>query len=116
VTRQASGRSAEARACAYLEAQGLRLVERNYRCRFGEIDLIMRDGECLVFVEVRLRRSARFGGPLVSVDARKRGRLAASAQSYLQARTRPCPARFDVVAFDGDEGLEWVRDAFSVCG
>ncbi len=115
MTRQASGQAAEAHACAYLESQGLRLLERNYRCRFGEIDLIMQDGEYLVFVEVRLRRSARFGGALLSVNARKQGRLVASAQCYLQGQRHSRAARFDVVALGSDERLEWVRDAFSIC-
>lgn len=90
----------------------MRSVERNYRCRHGEIDLIMRDGETLVFVEVRLRRNANYGGPLLSVDHSKRKRLAASAQRYLQARGRDCLARFDVVGIDEDDRVTWVRNAF----
>jgi putative endonuclease len=70
-----------------LEVQGLRLLERNYRCRYGEIDLIMRDGEMLDFIEVRLRPNPNFGA-LMSVDHFKRERLAASAQHYM----RPCHA------------------------
>lgn len=110
--RQASGGAAEERACAYLLSRGLRLLERIYRCRYGEIDLIMQDGASLVFVEVRLRRNPNIGGALVSVDRLQRGRLAASAQHYLQGRAGSCPARFDVIAIDTDERLQWVRNAF----
>jgi putative endonuclease len=115
VKRHERGHEAEERARVYLESRGLRLLERNYRCRFGEIDLIMQDGEALVFVEVRLRRNPRFGGALISVDGSKRKRLIASAQHYLQTCARTRPARFDVVAIDGDDRLEWMRNAFEAC-
>ncbi|MGH8503502.1 MAG: YraN family protein [Gammaproteobacteria bacterium] len=111
-TRQARGRLAEQRACVYLEAQGLRLLERNYRCRAGEIDLIMRDGEALVFVEVRLRTNPGFGGALMSVDRFKRARLIACAQHYLQTSQSSCAARFDIITIDAGERLDWVRNAF----
>lgn len=112
MTRQARGRLAEERACAYLQAQGLRLLERNYRCRVGEIDLIMRDGEALVFVEVRLRSNPNFGGALMSVDRFKRARLTACAQHYLQTTRSSCAARFDIIAIDAGERLDWLRNAF----
>lgn len=113
----AAGRRAEAAALDYLSARGLREVERNFRCRAGEIDLVMRDGDCLVFVEVRYRRSDRFGGPAESVAARKRRRLLTAAQYYLQVRpaARALAARFDVVAVrPAPRGLhiEWIADAF----
>ena len=92
-------------------------VSRNYRCRRGEIDLVMRDADTLVFVEVRRRRSRVFGGGLDSVDARKRARIVAAAEHYLMVNRigddRPC--RFDVVAIDGpprSAKIEWVRGAF----
>ena len=93
------------------------LVSRNYRCRRGEIDLVMRDADGLVFVEVRRRRSRGFGGGLGSVDARKRARLVAAAEHYLVMHRigDDLPCRFDVVAIDGPPGrttLEWVCDAF----
>ena len=93
------------------------LVTRNYRCRRGEIDLVMRDTETLVFVEVRRRTSRAFGGGLDSVDARKRARLVAAAEHYLMMKRigDECPCRFDVVAIDGPftrTTIEWVRDAF----
>jgi putative endonuclease len=110
--RQARGRIAEERACAFLEAKGLRLLERNYRCRYGEIDLIMRDGELLVFVEVRLRRNPNFGGALMSIDHLKRARLTACAQHYLKSRPRISAARFDVIAIDAGDHIQWVRNTF----
>jgi putative endonuclease len=112
VRRQASGHDAEERACDYLQTRGLRLLERNYRCRQGEIDLVMEDGESLVFVEVRLRRNPNFGGALMSVDFAKRRRLTACAQQYLQHLPRPRAARFDVIAIDAGEDIQWIRNAF----
>lgn len=100
-----------------LVRRGLTLLARNYRCRRGEIDLVMRDADTLVFVEVRRRSSRAFGGALDSVDARKRARLVAAAEHFLMTRRigddRPC--RFDVVAIDGrppHTAIEWLRDAF----
>jgi putative endonuclease len=112
--RQALGREAEARAEAMLLAQGLTLVQRNYRCRGGEIDLIMRDGGQLVFVEVRYRRSASHGGALASVDTHKRRRLINAAQHYLLTSRWAGPCRFDVVGLGGGGAGQWVRDAFTV--
>lgn len=116
-TTTARGRRYEALALSHLESRGLRLLERNYRCKGGEIDLVMQDGEVLALVEVRRRASADFGGAAASVDARKRGRLITAARTLL--RTHPgyarWPARFDVVAIDGTTGaesFEWIRDAF----
>lgn len=109
---QHSGREAEDRAQHFLQVQGLTLVDRNYRCRGGEIDLLMRDGDALVFVEVRLRRNTGFGGALASVDARKQRRLTIAAQHYLQRHRWQGPCRFDVIGFDAAGGAQWVRDAF----
>lgn len=113
----AIGRDAEELAERYLSRHGLMLVMRNYRCRRGEIDLVMRDADTLVFVEVRRRTSHAFGGGVASVDSRKRTRLVAAAEHYLMMKRigdeRPC--RFDVVAIDGRSPrttIEWVRDAF----
>jgi len=117
VDRKAEGEAREAEARRYLERAGLRFVCANARFRVGEIDLVMTDGPSLVFVEVRYRREADFGGALVSVTASKQRRLARAAASYLAnqpgAQTRPC--RFDVVAI-GPQGVQWVRDAFQVDG
>jgi putative endonuclease len=112
--RQQAGLDFEARAEGWLARRGLAPVERNVRFRGGEIDLVMRDGAQWVFVEVRARRDARFGGAAASVDRRKQQRLVLAAQLYLLRRfgQRAWPAcRFDVVAFEGGEP-SWIRDAF----
>ncbi|MGZ8259829.1 MAG: YraN family protein [Caldimonas sp.] len=117
-TTNTVGDAAEARALARLAAAGLVLVRRNYRvahgpgARGGEIDLIMRDRDgTLVFVEVRARRDARFGGAAASVGAAKRRRLVLAASHYLRGLRAPPPCRFDVVAVDGEK-TEWLRAAF----
>jgi len=109
---KASGALAEARAEAHLAAHGLAVVERNWRCRFGEIDLIAKDGETLVFVEVRSRTSTAFGGALASIDAAKQRRLAAAARQYLARSGADVPCRFDAVLIEHDGRIEWLRDAF----
>ncbi len=116
-TRRRDGAAAERQACAHLQAAGLRLVAANVACRGGEIDLVMRDGDCVVFVEVRHRRSHAFGGGAASVDAGKRRRLVLAAQQFLQAEPalREAACRFDVVESSGAGDattLRWIRDAF----
>ncbi len=110
------GQAAETLACDYLQARGMALVERNYRSRFGEIDLIMHDRDCLIFVEVRYRRQARYGSGAESVDARKQARIVACARHYLLSHPRAAqqPCRFDVVAIGGgaNPAIEWIADAF----
>jgi putative endonuclease len=109
------GQQAEDLALAHLQRQGLQLVVRNYRCKGGEIDLIMRDGAVLAFVEVRYRKSARFGGALESVTATKQARIIRCAAHYMARHGTNQPARFDVVALEpGGEPLrvQWVKDAF----
>ena len=108
-----SGADAEQRSARHLEQNGLQLVCRNYRCRFGEIDLIAEDGAELVFVEVRLRSRASFGGALESIDARKQAKLIAAAQHYLASLSYVPPCRFDVIMLDGAENLVWMKNAFS---
>lgn len=95
-----SGSQAEDLACEYLLDQGLQLLIKNFRTRRGEIDLIMQQADCIVFVEVRFRRSQAFGGALASITASKCRRLNAAAASYLQASGYPTasPTRFDAVA------------------
>lgn len=117
-----SGDAAEARALAYLQAQGLTLVHRNYRvargpnARGGEVDLILRERDgTLVFVEVRVRRSASHGGAAASVSASKQRALVFAAQHYLNTLRSLPPCRFDVLAIDGhgeSECIEWLRGAF----
>jgi putative endonuclease len=105
------GADAEALAARFLTARGLVIVSRNYRCRGGEIDLIVRDGKTLVFVEVRLRRSQAFGGAAESITATKRRRLRLAAQHYLVRLVREPPCRFDAILLDGlaAENIEWLR-------
>lgn len=107
--RQEKGKAGEEAALSHLARQGLVLLERNFRCRGGEIDLIMRDGENTVFVEVRTRQYGGFGGAAASITAAKRARLIVAAQVFLQ-RFRNLPAcRFDVVAIDGDQ-ISWLKN------
>jgi putative endonuclease len=89
----------------------MRLLERNFCCRLGEIDLIMQEGQTLVFVEVRLRRSQQFGGAAASITHHKQQKLLKAAQIYLQKLKTLPPCRFDVVVTDGDN-MEWIKDAF----
>jgi putative endonuclease len=117
--RRERGAEAEEAASALLQKSGLRLLERNARYAFGELDLVMRDGGELVFVEVRFRRHAGFGGGLASVDAGKRRRLALAAQAWLSAHPEHAdtPCRFDVVAIApgaGGPDCEWIRAAFTL--
>lgn len=115
--KQLRGQQAEDLACRYLLAQGLQLLERNYRCKRGELDLIMKHKDSIVFVEVRYRNTLRFGGGMESVDRHKQSRLIACAQHYLQyhklGATIPC--RFDVVAVAPEreqDAAQWIKDAF----
>lgn len=118
VAAHSLGRHAEALALEHLKGCGLRLVTRNFRCRLGEIDLVMRDGTCLVFVEVRYRKASRFASASESVDFRKQRKLLGAASFFVtrHARFRDVPMRFDVVALDGPSRdrirLQWIRDAF----
>lgn len=116
-SRTAQGSAAEALALRYLETHGLTLVARNFRCRVGELDLILRDGEQLVFVEVRSRRYSQFGTPAESVTRAKQQKLLRAAAFYLQRQRLDLPCRFDVVAIlqTADEPhIEWIRDAFQL--
>jgi putative endonuclease len=115
MTTQRSGSEAEDLAAAHLEAQGLSIVARNFRCRMGEIDLIAREGEVLVFVEVRLRRNKAFGGAAASIDHAKQHKLVATAQFYLAGRKTQPRCRFDAILLDGLDArrIEWLRDVIS---
>lgn len=117
--RQQAGASAEDAALAHLQGEGLVLLARNARYAFGEIDLVMREGTTLVFVEVRFRRPSRFGGGALSVDAHKRRKIARASQAWLSAHKQYSDAgcRFDVVAATpGADGIdcEWIRAAFTL--
>lgn len=114
---QRAGAAAEDEALAYLQACGLELVARNFHCRMGEIDLVMREGTTLVVIEVRRRRSRRFGDAAETVDVRKQARLVRTTGFLLQ-RNRAlarCDIRFDVFAINEDglaPRVTWVRGAF----
>jgi len=110
------GQSAEARAEAFLASHGLTPVTRNWRCRFGEIDLIMQDGATRVFVEVRLRSRSDFGGAAASVTPAKQRKLLAAARQYLTTLKPLPPCRFDVVALTGNAPPEWIKNAFDDVG
>lgn len=109
-----SGAAAEQLAARFLQQHGLKLLQRNYSCRLGEIDLILQDGATLVFAEVRLRRRTDFGGAAASIDAAKQARLVRAAQHYLAALGHTPPCRFDAVLLQstGGKDIEWVKDAF----
>jgi putative endonuclease len=108
------GAQAEQVAAQFLQKNGLRLIQRNFRCRFGEIDLILRDGETLIFAEVRQRSRVDFGGAAASIDAHKQRRLILTAQHYLASLPRIPPCRFDAVLLDAADNVEWVKNAFEV--
>lgn len=118
-TRRDAGNAGEDAALHYLRQAGLQLLLRNYRCRMGEIDLVMQEGATtLALVEVRVRTSSDFGGAAASVGYRKQRRLILAAHHLLMTRAdlRQFRARFDVVALehaaDGAPRIEWLRDAF----
>ncbi|HTS21553.1 MAG TPA: YraN family protein [Casimicrobiaceae bacterium] len=106
-----AGTAAEALAARFLAERGLSIVERNYRCRGGEIDIVARDGTTVVFVEVRMRRSRAFGGPGESITAAKRRRLRLAAEHYLARLPREPACRFDAILLDALalERIEWLR-------
>ncbi|HEY4071608.1 MAG TPA: YraN family protein [Herbaspirillum sp.] len=110
--KQVAGDDAEDRALAYLLRQGLQLRTRNFRCKGGEIDLIMNERETLVFIEVRKRSSMRYGGAAASVTPAKQARLIRAAHLYLLRYRAMPPCRFDVVAFEQDN-MSWLKNAFA---
>ena len=124
------GAQAELFAARFLHTRGLTLVEQNYHCRFGEIDLILQDGNMLVFAEVRLRNSLNFGGAAASIDLRKQHKLICTAQHYLSRLAYIPPCRFDALLIKKsissgsfatsepsiefmDSDIEWIKNAFS---
>jgi putative endonuclease len=108
------GARAELIAAEHLQRHGLALIQSNYHCRFGEIDLILRDGETLVFAEVRQRSRNDFGGAAASIDQHKQRRLILTAQHYLASLSRQPPCRFDAVLLDAADNIEWVKNAFEL--
>jgi len=108
------GEQAEQQAYDFLISQGLMLVERNFRCPHGELDLIMKDGKTLVIVEVRYRKNAKFGSAVESVTRSKQMKLIAATEVYLNTlpSNELIPMRFDVVGILGDGDLQWIKNAF----
>jgi len=119
-TGQAGGKAAETRAAHHLANQGLKLIERNFAVRGGEIDLICQDGDTQVFVEVRMRQRDDFGGAAASITAGKRRRIILAARHWLalHPRSAQCPCRFDVVLLStsDDASPTWICNAFDADG
>ncbi len=118
-TSKMRGGEAEDQARDYLKSRGLKLVTRNYSCRMGEIDLIMKERKILVFIEVRYRKRSDFGSPAETITRQKQRRIIAAAEHYLltgQERAPPC--RFDVLTITGSrrEQIDWIKDAFQQAG
>ena len=121
-TTREQGQYTESLACQYLEDKGFKLLERNFHCRFGEIDLIMLQNNSLVFVEVRYRRSNNFGSGAESVTTNKQSKLIKTASVYLQqhAKLSKYPARFDIISISGsietinikNIDFDWIENAF----
>lgn len=112
---QKDGKAAEEKALEYLQKQNHQLVMRNYNCRLGEIDLVMRDGSCLVFVEVRSRTNPGYGSGIESITFAKKKKIIKSASHFIMKYNleNQCPIRFDVVSIDGRQGsMTWLKDAF----
>lgn len=115
MTRIETGRKAEDLAAAFLQAKGLAIIEKNFSAKVGEIDIVAKDGDEIVFVEVRARASREYGGAAASVGGAKRRRLIRAASLWLQARAWDGACRFDVVAIDGGR-LEHLPAAFDASG
>jgi len=114
------GQHAELACCKYLQQQGLKLLDKNYHGRRGELDLVMQDSNTVVFIEVRYRKNDAFGGALESITASKQEKLRLTAEQYLQQETNLTQGRFDVVAMTGmiqnngtcNYSFEWIKNAF----
>ena len=110
------GNHAENLALKYLQRKKLTLIESNFFCRHGEIDLVMQDSDYLVFVEVRHRKSNKFGGAIASIDVRKQNKLRRSAEYYLiKHKKTDSPCRFDILCVDGNlsaPNYDWIHNAF----
>ena len=111
-SKSSSGERYEREAEALLKANGLRLVERNWLCRFGEIDLIMQDSTTLVFVEVRQRNSVRFGGAAASIGREKQARIERAIGLYLSRLSSVPACRVDAVLFDAASPPQWLKNIF----
>lgn len=106
------GERSEQRACDYLLQQGLRMVTKNFRCQYGELDIVMRDGNMLVIVEVRFRKSNKYGGALASITSKKQARIIATTQHYMLQNNCRDAVRFDVILLSNDAAINWIQNAF----
>jgi len=112
-SRRKKGNDAEQQACKYLKSKGLKLLEKNFTIKAGEVDLIMQDNENLVFIEVRYRKNADFGGAAASVTPKKQQRIIKASLAYQQKHAPQSSMRFDVIAIEGDNReLNWIKSAF----
>ena len=117
-TAHSKGQETEDACCAHLEQQGLLLIERNFHCRNGEIDLIMKDDKTIVFIEVRYRRNNNFGGAIESITPSKQKKVKAAAQTYIQKHSISDDVRIDFVAMTQDlnqhsgYSFDWIKNAF----
>jgi len=117
-TAHSKGQETEDACCAYLKKQGLSLIEKNFHCRNGEIDLIMKDDKTIVFIEVRYRRNNNFGGAIESITPSKQKKVRASAETYIQCNAISDDVRIDFVAMTQDPDqlsgytFEWIKNAF----
>ena len=113
------GKAAENIACSYLKQNGLKLIDKNFYSRYGEVDLIMQDQDTLVFIEVRYRKNLDYGGALESVTPAKQKKIQTTALYYMQKKGSEYNSRFDVVALTGNDinnqnklSIEWIQNAF----
>lgn len=106
------GEQAEHIACQYLIKQGLTFIDKNFHCPQGELDLIMRDEQTLVIIEVRLRRSNKYGGAVESITQKKQSRIIMATQQYLYDNQIQSAVRFDVIAMSSYENIHWIKNAF----
>lgn len=118
ISSRTIGKNSEELACDYLERQGLKLITANYQCKYGEIDLIMKDDNVLVFIEVRYRKVSDYGDGVATVTKVKQDKIIRTATYYLQANNLldRVLCRFDVIAVSGAANgrLQWIKDAFWV--
>ena len=117
MNKRKTGQEQEAKAACFLKTQGYQILEQNYRCKRGEIDLVAREGQYLVFVEVKYRKNNKKGGAAAAVSTAKQKTISRVADYYMKVHgiCADQSVRFDVVAFDGEE-MELIRDAFAYAG
>ncbi len=116
INSRISGAYYESKASHYLSQQGLSIIDRNFSCRGGELDIIAQENERLVFVEVRYRKNKHYGGAAASVDKKKQAKLQKAAIAYMKSKklnSEHTYYRFDIIAFEGSENnINWIKNAF----